>query len=206
MIMRKARSTTQRPSGWPTLGLFALKRALKKEEEKATNLLHAAVVLATLEPDNGLETTDAITTRKSAMVSTPPPSQPDEQPLYWLPAGMRLESLPPGLRQAVQELLIPAFRGLVTAAQGPLERLNAVSLVHLAWLELLQQSHTGAGMAGKVPPADQENYAAAFDHHLSSHCHGRIGILNYNSLGFPAAHVMAHRAASSLSSASGAWP
>lgn len=100
------------------------------------------------------------------MVSTPPPSQPDEQPLYWLPAGMRLESLPPGLRQAVQELLIPAFRELVTGAQGPLERLNAVSLVHLAWLELLQQSHMGAGMAGKVPPADQKNYAAAFDHHL----------------------------------------
>ncbi len=57
----------------------------------------------------------------------------------WVPEDVDLHKVPEAVRQAVAEIIEPAYRQLVTEAEDPLERSFGVTLVQLMWLEVLEQ-------------------------------------------------------------------
>lgn len=65
------------------------------------------------------------------------PLDPNRPP--WIPAGVELERVPPQVLRAVEQVVLPAYRDLVLEAADPLERSLGTTLVHLLWLEIVQQ-------------------------------------------------------------------
>jgi hypothetical protein len=57
---------------------------------------------------------------------------------FWLAA--RYERLSSGLKTAVAEILVPAYRRLVLNAAEGVEQTIGMSLVHAMWMELCEQS------------------------------------------------------------------
>jgi hypothetical protein len=64
--------------------------------------------------------------------------RPPGRPL-WMPEGADLERTPVEIRQAVAEILRPAYEELVVQAGSGMEKSLGASLVHLLWLEILEQ-------------------------------------------------------------------
>jgi hypothetical protein len=64
--------------------------------------------------------------------------RPPGRPL-WMPEGADLERMPVEIRQAVAEILRPAYEELVDQAGSGMEKSLGASLVHLLWLEILEQ-------------------------------------------------------------------
>jgi hypothetical protein len=64
--------------------------------------------------------------------------RPPGRPL-WMPEGTDLERMPVEIRQAVAEILRPAYEELVDQAGSGMEKSLGTSLVHLLWLEILEQ-------------------------------------------------------------------
>jgi hypothetical protein len=64
--------------------------------------------------------------------------RPPGRPL-WMPEGTDLERMPVEVRQAVAEILRPAYEELVGQAGSGIEKSLGASLVHLLWLEILEQ-------------------------------------------------------------------
>jgi hypothetical protein len=64
--------------------------------------------------------------------------RPPGRPL-WMPEGADLERMPVEVRQAVAEILRPAYEELVVQAGSGMEKSLGESLVHLLWLEILEQ-------------------------------------------------------------------
>ena len=58
----------------------------------------------------------------------------------WLPIGDRWNDLPEAVRQAVPRVILPAYRQFVLDAPDELQRSIGLSLVHLLWLEVCDQS------------------------------------------------------------------
>jgi hypothetical protein len=69
----------------------------------------------------------------------PQPKPPTPGRPLWMPEGTEWEALPPELRQATDEIVEPAYKQLVLQVPPGLERSLGVSLVHLLWLEILDQ-------------------------------------------------------------------
>jgi len=67
----------------------------------------------------------------------PQPRDPGLPP--WLPDGSTLDIIPAELRDAVVQLVNPAYQQFVVEASDALERMIGFSLVHLLWLEILEQ-------------------------------------------------------------------
>jgi hypothetical protein len=57
----------------------------------------------------------------------------------WLPEGSDLEKFPAEIAQAAEEIVVPAYQQLVVNANSGMERSMGASLVHLLWLEILDQ-------------------------------------------------------------------
>ncbi len=57
----------------------------------------------------------------------------------WVPEDVDFHKVPEAVRRAVAEVIEPAYRQLVTEAEDPLERSVGVTMVHLMWLEILEQ-------------------------------------------------------------------
>ena len=72
--------------------------------------------------------------------------RPDGAP-YWVPEGSMWNEIPEGTRIAVRDILEPAYRRLVLEAGDELERSAGLTLVHLLWLEICDQTRLGL-MAG----------------------------------------------------------
>jgi hypothetical protein len=70
---------------------------------------------------------------------------------YWVPPGLKIESLPEQFRVAIAEILNPAYRELVLEAPGALERATGATFVHLLWLEMLEQLELGRDLASYLP-------------------------------------------------------
>ncbi len=68
-------------------------------------------------------------TRGGGQVGQPP----------WAPDGVDLIKVPEPVRQAVAEIIEPAYRQMVAEVEDPLERSIGLTLVHLMWLEVLDQ-------------------------------------------------------------------
>jgi hypothetical protein len=75
--------------------------------------------------------------RKTPRPEPVPPPSPDVP--YWIPRGSGWNTLAETTRQAVNQILAPAYRQLVLEAQGEVERSVGITLVHLMWLEICGQ-------------------------------------------------------------------
>jgi hypothetical protein len=78
--------------------------------------------------------------RQSLSPRAESPPEPDPNLPHWLPVGDDWGSLPKSIRQAVPQILTPAYRRFVLEAPGELERSFGLTLVHLMWLELCDQA------------------------------------------------------------------
>ena len=68
-----------------------------------------------------------------------PPTGLDPRRPPWVPAGVDLGFVPAEVVQSIDQIIVPIYEQLVVDAPDPLERSLGVTLVHLLWLETLQQ-------------------------------------------------------------------
>jgi hypothetical protein len=66
---------------------------------------------------------------------------------HWLATDSRWQDLPQEIREAVPKLIAPAYRRFVLDAPGELERSVGLTLVHLMWLEICDQSRMAIAAA-----------------------------------------------------------
>ncbi len=85
---------------------------------------------------------------------------------YFLPAGPEWNALAEGVRQAVVEILGPAYQRLVVEAGDELERSAGLTLVHLMRLEICDQTRLGviAGDRRGLPALLQDPEEAIAQH------------------------------------------
>lgn len=62
-----------------------------------------------------------------------------DRPPAWIPEDVDFHNMPAPVRQAVADIVEPAYRRLVAEAEDPLERSVGMTIVHLMWLEILEQ-------------------------------------------------------------------
>ncbi len=80
----------------------------------------------------------------SPALSTAPPTPRSPQPTdssrpAWLPSDQDLQRVEPGLQQAIRDIILPAYEQLVLQADDTLQRSLGMTIVHLMWLEVLDQ-------------------------------------------------------------------
>jgi hypothetical protein len=80
----------------------------------------------------------------------------DSRP-FWIPAGVDLDSLPEELQVAIAGIVNPAYRELVLCAEPGLEQSTGLTVVHLLWLEILDQVQLGQGVIETRPGQDEQN-------------------------------------------------
>ena len=73
---------------------------------------------------------------------------------YWISDDAALEDYPENLRAALEGVVQPGYQDLVAAAPNALERLTAMSAVHLSHLEVLDQIELGKELA-TIPPEER---------------------------------------------------
>lgn len=78
-------------------------------------------------------------------------SETDRTRPYWIPAGVSYETLPEELKAAIVGLVNPAYRALVLKAEEGLQQSTGVTVVHLLWLEILDQIELGTDFNNGVP-------------------------------------------------------
>jgi hypothetical protein len=84
------------------------------------------------------------------VVAHPAPDPPGNRP-FWIPTNVQFDSLPQALQAAIIEIVNPAYQELVLEAPSPLEKAAGLSLVHLLWLEIVEQYDLGRAMARMLP-------------------------------------------------------
>jgi len=67
----------------------------------------------------------------------PDPTDPRRPP--WLPSDQDLQRVEPGLQQAIRDIILPAYGQLVLQTDDTLQRSLGMTIVHLMWLEVLDQ-------------------------------------------------------------------
>lgn len=68
--------------------------------------------------------------------------RPDFRQPLWAPEGQALDLVPEEVRQVMQQILRPFYERFVVNATDGLEQSLAITLVHLMWLEALEQYET----------------------------------------------------------------
>lgn len=95
---------------------------------------------------------------------------PDGARPLFIPPGVDWEALPEELQQAISALVNPAYQNLVLEARSGLEQSTGLTLVHLLWLEILDQIQLGQLLlaADSADSADcgAESRARAIAQHL----------------------------------------
>jgi hypothetical protein len=64
---------------------------------------------------------------------------------YWVPEGLDPNRLPAEMKAAINGILNSAYERLVLRAADGLERSTGATIVHLLWLEVLDQMRLGQG-------------------------------------------------------------
>jgi hypothetical protein len=67
------------------------------------------------------------------------PAAADEADPYWVLPGLELNDWPPALRAEVAAIINPSYRELVLLAKPGLAQSTGITIVHLLWLEILDQ-------------------------------------------------------------------
>jgi hypothetical protein len=96
-------------------------------------------------------------------------ADPAKEPprMYWLPPGESLDAWSPELRTAVAGIVNPAYEELVLRARPGLQQSTGVTIVHLLWLEILDQIELGRETAPSAEEhAQREARALAIARHL----------------------------------------
>jgi hypothetical protein len=70
-----------------------------------------------------------------------PDAPPDPGQPAWAPSRAEAEKIPAAVRQNLYDLILPMYQQLVLEVEDPLERSINATLVHLAWLETLDQHY-----------------------------------------------------------------
>jgi hypothetical protein len=75
--------------------------------------------------------------------------------LYFLPADLDFSALPAELQAAASSIIGPAYEQLVLGARDGLEKSTGVTIVHLLWLEVLDQFELGQQLdeQGRATPS-----------------------------------------------------
>ena len=63
----------------------------------------------------------------------------DDTEPYWVPPGMDLKHWPSGLRAQVAAIINPCYREQVVLAKPGVAQSTGITIVHLLWLEILDQ-------------------------------------------------------------------
>ena len=82
--------------------------------------------------------------RQSPALSPAPPTPRSPLPTdssrpAWLPSDQDLQRVEPGLQLAIRDIILPAYEQLVLQADDTLQRSLGMTIVHLMWLEVLDQ-------------------------------------------------------------------
>jgi hypothetical protein len=86
---------------------------------------------------------------------------------YWLPTGVFWDHLSDNVKQAVLQILEPAYQHMVLEAPNELERSAGITMVHLLWLEMCDQIHMAQAVADYDSIASiLENPEQLIDRHL----------------------------------------
>ena len=94
----------------------------------------------------------------------------------WVPEDVDFDKMPEAVRQAVAEIIEPAYRQLVTEAADPLERSVGVTLVHLMWLEILEQYETNQEyLKTSILNVPQDRFATIDQHLRTLHTKVKVG-------------------------------
>lgn len=102
------------------------------------------------------------------MATTPHTSgaQADPSRPFFVPGGVDFEKLPEELQAAIRGVIDPAYRRLVLGARDGLEKSVGVTVVHLLWLELLDQFDLADDLDGMLRPAVSEERRRSIERHL----------------------------------------
>lgn len=65
---------------------------------------------------------------------------------YWIPDGLEFDELPHELQAAVVGVINPAYRELVLKGAPGIEQSTGLTIVHLLWLEILEQMALARGL------------------------------------------------------------
>lgn len=71
------------------------------------------------------------------------PNPPDGARPFFIPPGVDWDAMPDELQEVISAVVNPAYRDFVLAARDGLERASGLTLVHLLWLEVLDQLRLG---------------------------------------------------------------
>ena len=94
----------------------------------------------------------------------------------WVPEDVDFHKVPAAVRQAVAEIIEPAYRQLVTEAEDPVERSVGVTLVHLMWLEILEQHETKHEyLKTSILNLPQDRFATIDQHLRTLHTKVKVG-------------------------------
>ena len=86
---------------------------------------------------------------------------------YWIPAGVDFDSLSAELRAAIMGVVNPAYQSLVLEAAAGLEQSTGLTIVHLLWLEVLDQIELGQSFEnGKGDPEASEKRIGMIERYI----------------------------------------
>lgn len=94
-------------------------------------------------------------------------SYQQQQP-YWLPTGEEFKKLPERLQHAIRLILQPAYQELVVDSQHALSQSTGLTIVHLMWLEMLDQLEIGLPHSGSQQEPDVLSGSGAKDGRLEA--------------------------------------
>jgi hypothetical protein len=76
------------------------------------------------------------------------PSPPQAGTPYWIPVGIDFDRLPEELRTALLGIVNPAYELFVVEAPDGMEQAIGKTVVHLLWLEILEEIRLGRDLLG----------------------------------------------------------
>ena len=85
---------------------------------------------------------------------------------YWIPAGVDFDSMSDELKAAIVGFINPAYRELVLRAREGLEQSTGMTIVHLMWLEVMDQIHMGKDFEGAGEPNRSKEHAKNVSQYL----------------------------------------
>lgn len=86
---------------------------------------------------------------------------------YWIPGGVDFDSLSAELQAAITGVVTPAYQSLVLEAAAGLEQSTGLRIVHLLWLEVLDQVELGQSLGnGKGDPETSEKRVGLIERYI----------------------------------------
>lgn len=99
-----------------------------------------------------------------------------DRPPAWIPEDVDFHNMPEAVRQAVADIVEPAYRRLVAEAEDPLERSVGITIVHLMWLEILEQHEVMQDYLKTSILNLRQDRCHMIDHHLRTlHAKVKVG-------------------------------